>query len=164
MIFAVLITNFLKHYLRCFVVTTHPMIGGKKERVKKMKKNLKLFLCVFGLLFAFAAEASAQNNTDGTPCEDLCVMIAPGDGEFSFQWNYQRSQLGTYVACNWTYDNIKGGSVFNYSSTRKIYINGRLVKTGNGNFSYIPAKRNGGYCIYTGMGEYWNAGWNVWNW
>ena len=146
----------------CFVFLGAPRNWGQKGREKEMIKGLKLSLCVFALLSVFAGEASAYS--DGTPCENLCVFVPGGEFDYGSGKSHSQYNIGTYVPCYYTYEEIDGGTVWNFNPNRKLYINGTLVRTGSGSFPFIPAKRKGGYCIYTSMGDYGSAGWAVWEW
>jgi hypothetical protein len=42
----------------------------------------------------------------------------------------------------------------NFASTRSLSVNGTTMTCNGGNWSAVPAARNGGYCISTTSGNY----------
>jgi hypothetical protein len=89
-----------------------------------------------------------------TPCSDLCnnpvnITLPP---------NYQGTNIGTSDLCLQTYSKLSGGNCGNFVSPRTTTVNGTTMACsapngGGGNWSSIPAKRNGGYCIHVTPGQ-----------
>jgi hypothetical protein len=142
------------------------------------KKYFGLGLCLVGLMSSglLAMGCAATEETDGVvegektatvesalevnPCTDLCVTNIGSGG--SFKVPYTNSYLGTYTACYYTYDKINGGNCHDVVSPRKLMVNGVAVSCNGSNWPTLPAKRNGGYCISTTMGNQAYAGFTVW--
>lgn len=86
------------------------------------------------------------------PCAGLCnnpvvFTIAP-------YGSYQSGNLGTGNVCRETMSNVVGGNCGNFASPRILTVNGTTMVCNNQNWSFIPAKRNGGYCIQTTSGNW----------
>jgi len=84
------------------------------------------------------------------PCSGLCtnpVLIAIGTG-------YSSGNLGVGAACFQTKDPVAGGNCGNFVNPRTVHVNGvaEPCDTG-GNWTSVPAARNGGRCIQVSAGD-----------
>lgn len=99
-------------------------------------------------------------NPTAGPCGGLCA--SPVGFSIAPYKDYQSGNLGTGSVCYETTSNIVGGNCGNFVSPRTLSVNG-VTKTCNyQNWSSVPAKRNGGYCIQTTSGNYPYAYFAVW--
>jgi hypothetical protein len=86
----------------------------------------------------------------GNPCDGICSNATT----FSFSGSYSSGNLGTGTVCRQTKSVVRGGNCGNFASTRSLYVNGTKMTCNGGNWSTLPATRNGGYCINTTAGDY----------
>jgi len=70
--------------------------------------------------------------------------------------------VGTGVICYQTTSVVHGGNSGNFASPRKLTVNGTQMTCNGGNWSSIPAARNGGYCVQTTTGNYSYAYFTMW--
>lgn len=91
-----------------------------------------------------------------TPCSAYCA------NPVSFSGNYNSGNLGTAATCHQTTGNIAGGNCGNFANGRQLRINGTVMTCNNGNWSALPAKVNGGYCVYTTAGDFSWAYFTTW--
>jgi len=89
------------------------------------------------------------NSSTATPCTGLCSNPV----NFSISGSYSSGNLGTGAVCYQTTSTINGGNCGNFVSPRTLTVNGTTESCSGGNWSAIPAKRNGGYCIQTTTGN-----------
>jgi len=83
------------------------------------------------------------------PCSGLCT------GPIIFtSANFNSGNLGTAATCHQTVANIGGGNCGNFAAGRTFRINNTLVSCTGGNWSSVPAKRNGGYCFQATAGDF----------
>src|SRR4029077_193718 len=68
--------------------------------------------------------------------------------------NFNSGNLGTAATCHQTLANLAGGNCGNFSGGRTLSINSTLVSCTGGNWSSLPAKRNGGYCFQATAGDF----------
>jgi hypothetical protein len=68
--------------------------------------------------------------------------------------SYSSGNLGTGAACFQTTAALRGGVCGNLASGRKLSVNGVAMACNSGNWSSLPAKRNGGYCVQTTAGDF----------
>ncbi|HEY5960601.1 MAG TPA: S8 family peptidase [Polyangiaceae bacterium] len=97
-------------------------------------------------------------NAASNPCADIC----PNPISFAWSGSYQSGALGTGVVCRETTQNVVGGNCGNFTGGRTLSVNGVVMPCNNLNWSSIPAKRNGGYCISTTAGNYSWAFFTLW--
>jgi hypothetical protein len=100
-----------------------------------------------------------NNGTCGgqTPCSAFCSNPVNFTGP-----NFQSGNLGTNATCHQTTANLAGGVCGNFVSPRQLRVNGTLMScTGNWP-SPLPAKVNGGYCVYTTAGNHPWAYFSTW--
>jgi hypothetical protein len=85
-----------------------------------------------------------------SPCSNLC------DNPTKFSWtgSYQGGNLGSGAVCRETTQTVYGGNCGNFAPGRQLFVNGVPMSCNNGNWSSIPAPRNGGYCIQATPGDY----------
>ena len=83
----------------------------------------------------------------GTPCSGYCT------NPVTFNGALQSGNLGTNATCHQTTANINGGNCGNFVSPRALFVNGKQMTCNNGNWPSLPAKVNGGYCVYTTAGN-----------
>lgn len=83
-----------------------------------------------------------------TPCSAYCT------NPVSFSGNYNSGNLGTAATCHQTTGNLAGGNCGNFANGRQLRVNGTVMTCNNGNWSSLPAKVNGGYCVYTTAGDF----------
>jgi len=98
------------------------------------------------------------NAAGSTPCSGLCSNPT----SFTINGSYSSGNLGTGAVCYQTTSTIKGGNCGNFVSPRTLSVNGTTESCTGGNWSSIPAKRNGGYCIQTTSGNYSYAYFTSW--
>ena len=89
------------------------------------------------------------NATGTTPCAGLCTNPVT----FTINGSYQSGNLGTGAVCYQTTATMHGGNCGNFVSPRTLKVNGTTEPCTGGNWSSLPAKRNGGYCIQTTTGN-----------
>jgi hypothetical protein len=92
-----------------------------------------------------------------TPCGGTCTPTT-----FSWSGSYWSGELGTGSVCRETTQTIAGGNCGNLAAGRKLYVNGQQMTCNNQNWSAVPAKVRGGYCITTTPGDYRWAYFQVW--
>ena len=84
-----------------------------------------------------------------TPCTGLCTNPIT----FTVNGSYQSGNLGTGAVCYQTTSAMTSGNCGNFVSPRALKINGTTEPCTGANWSSLPAKRNGGYCIQTTTGN-----------
>jgi hypothetical protein len=89
---------------------------------------------------------TCQNNG---PCASFCSNPV----KFTSN-NYQSGNLGTGATCHETTANLSGGVCGNFASGRTLSVNGQARTCNSGNWSSLPPKVNGGYCITTTAGNH----------
>jgi hypothetical protein len=67
--------------------------------------------------------------------------------------SYQSGNLGTGAVCFQTTSVVHGGNCGNFVSPRTLKVNGTTESCTGGNWSSLPAARNGGYCVQTTSGN-----------
>jgi hypothetical protein len=82
------------------------------------------------------------------PCSGLCT------NPVIFGQFFQSGNLGTAATCHETTANIAGGNCGNFAGGRTLKVNGVTMSCNNGNWSSLPPKSNGGYCVQTTAGDY----------
>lgn len=91
-----------------------------------------------------------QNGSCGsTPCSAFCQNPVV----FSSS-NFQSGNLGSNATCHQTTATLNGGNCGNFVSPRSLSVNGTLMSCNNGNWSSLPPKVNGGYCVQTTAGNH----------
>ena len=83
----------------------------------------------------------------GSPCSGFCT------NPVTFNGALQSGNLGTQATCHQTTGTINGGNCGNFVSPRALFVNGKQMTCNNQNWSSIPAKVNGGYCVYSTAGN-----------
>lgn len=83
------------------------------------------------------------------PCTGLCTNPTT----FTINGSYQSGNLGTGAVCRQTNSNMNSGNCGNFVSPRTLKVNGTTEPCTGVNWSVMPAKRNGGYCIQTTTGN-----------
>jgi hypothetical protein len=97
-----------------------------------------------------SANTTVTVNAAGTgACAGLCTSPTI----FTIGGSYQSGNLGTGAVCYQTASVVHSGNCSNFVSPRTIKVNGTVESCDNGNWSSIPAARNGGYCIQTTTGN-----------
>jgi len=86
----------------------------------------------------------------GSPCDGLCT----GSTSFTMNGSYSSGNLGTGTVCRQTTSVVRGGNCGNLVSPRTLSVNGTKMTCNGGNWSAVPAARNGGYCISATSGNY----------
>jgi hypothetical protein len=82
------------------------------------------------------------------PCSAFCQNAV------TFSGSFQSGNLGTGATCHETKGNINGGNCGNFATGRSLTVNGQTMPCNNGNWSTLPPKVNGGYCVQTTAGNY----------
>lgn len=95
-----------------------------------------------------------------SPCAGLCTN--PVQFSIAQYRDYQSGNLGAGAVCYETTSNVVGGNCGNFVSPRTLSVNGTQKTCNYQNWSSVPAKRNGGYCIQTTAGSYPWAYFSVW--
>jgi len=83
-----------------------------------------------------------------SPCASFC------QNPIGFSGNFQSGNLGTAATCHQTTGNLGGGNCGNFVNPRQLFVNGTQMPCNNQNWSSLPAKVNGGYCVYTTSGNH----------
>jgi len=102
--------------------------------------------------------AITVNPAGTTPCSGLCTNPV----NITINGSFQSGNLGTGAVCYQTTSAINGGNCGNFVSPRSLQVNGTTESCTGGNWSSVPAKRNGGYCIQTTAGNYSWAYFTAW--
>jgi len=90
-----------------------------------------------------------QNGSCGSaPCSAFCPNPTVYNTAF-----YQSGNLGTAAVCYQTTATLSGGNCGNFVSPRTLSVNGAVMSCNNGNWSSLPPKVNGGYCVQTTAGN-----------
>jgi hypothetical protein len=106
-----------------------------------------------------SASTTVTVNAAGTgACAGLCTSPTV----FTISSSYQSGNLGTGAVCYQTTSVVHGGNCSNFVSPRVLKVNGTTETCGGGNWSSIPAARNGGYCIQTTTGNQSYASFALW--
>ena len=106
-----------------------------------------------------SATTTITVNAAGTgPCAGLCTPPTI----FTVSGSYQSGNLGTGAVCYQTTSVVHGGNCSNFVSPRTLKVNGTTEACNTGNWSSIPAARNGGYCIQTTSGNQSYASFALW--
>jgi hypothetical protein len=95
------------------------------------------------------AESPRQGGGGGSPCASFCQNPTNFAGG-----NHQSGNLGTGAVCFQTTGNINGGNCGNFVNPRALFVNGQQMVCNYQNWASIPAKVNGGYCVYTTAGNH----------
>jgi hypothetical protein len=103
-----------------------------------------------GVLSAYDEVQVVVSAAGANPCDGLCSNPTT----FTMSGSYSSGSLGTGVVCRQTKSVVRGGNCGNFASTRSLYVNGTKMTCNGGNWSSLPAARNGGYCISTTAGDY----------
>jgi hypothetical protein len=106
-----------------------------------------------------SANTTVTVNAAGTgACAGLCTSPTI----FTINGSYQSGNLGTGAVCYQTTSVVHGGNCSNFVSPRTLKVNGTTETCNSGNWSSIPAARNGGYCIQTTSGNQSYASFALW--
>lgn len=92
--------------------------------------------------------AASGGTCSATPCSAYC------SNPVTFLGSFFSGNLGTGATCHQTSGTINGGNCGNFANGRQLYVNGQAIACNNGNWPSLPAKVNGGYCVYTTAGDY----------
>jgi mannobiose 2-epimerase len=111
-----------------------------------------------GALSAHDEVQVTVGSSGGNPCDGLCTSPT----NFTMNYSYSSGSLGTGVVCRQTTSAVHGGNCGNFASSRSLSVNGTKMTCNAGNWSAIPAARNGGYCISTTSGNYAWAYFTLW--
>jgi hypothetical protein len=101
----------------------------------------------------------------GIPCPappGPCASFCSDPLVFTWGGDYQSGPLGTGTICRETTHAVAGGNCGNFSSSRKLYVNGTQMPCDVGNWSTIPPAVDGGYCVTTTAGDYSYAFFTLW--
>ena len=91
----------------------------------------------------------AVNAAGTTPCSGLCSNPT----SFTINGSFQSGNLGSGAVCYQTTSTMKGGNCGNFVAPRTLKVNGTTEPCTGANWSSLPAKKNGGYCIQTTSGN-----------
>ena len=111
-----------------------------------------------GALSAYDEVQVTVSNGGGNPCDGLCI----GPTNFTMNGSYSSGNLGAGAVCRQTTSVVRGGNCGNFASPRALSVNGTQMTCNGGNWSSIPAARNGGYCISATSGNYAWAYYTLW--
>jgi glucose/arabinose dehydrogenase len=101
------------------------------------------------------------NPSNGSCNSAPCATYCSNPTSFSNS-NYQSGNLGTGATCHQTTANLAGGVCGNFASGRTLSVNGKVMTCAGGNWGTLPAKVNGGYCVYTNAGNHAWAFFSTW--
>jgi hypothetical protein len=107
---------------------------------------------------AFEAHGIDCPITATRPCDGICTNPVV----FNWSGSYQSGPLQTGAVCRETTQNVVGGNCGNLVSPRTLSVNGTVMTCNNLNWTSVPAKRNGGYCVSTTPGQNWDAFVTLW--
>jgi len=93
-----------------------------------------------------------------TACTGLCSNPVT----FTINGSYQSGNLGTGAVCYQTTSTLNSGNCGNFVSPRTLKVNGTTETCNGSNWTTVPAKRNGGYCIQTTAGNQSYAYFTAW--
>jgi len=104
-------------------------------------------------LTSLATCLSVCDEVHATPCSGLCeapVAFTVPDGT-----SFNSGSLGTAATCHETSSEILSGSCTNFSTSRKLFVNGQqLCDGGDDSWRYpLPTQRHHGYCVQTTSGN-----------
>jgi len=91
-----------------------------------------------------------------TPCAGICTNPT------TFPESFQSGNLGTNASCYQTTASLQGGNCGNFSGTKTLSVNGTPMTCNNQNWSSLPAKKNGGYCVSVTSGNFSYAYFTTW--
>jgi mannobiose 2-epimerase len=111
-----------------------------------------------GALSAYDEVQVTVSNSGSSPCTGICTNPT----NFTVNGSYSSGNLGTGVVCRQTTSVIHSGNCGNLASPRTLSVNGTQMTCNGGNWSAIPAARNGGYCVSTPAGNYAYAYYTMW--
>ena len=97
-------------------------------------------------------------NQPKKPCYGICNNPV----DFSWTGSYQAGNLGTGEVCRQTTQNWVGGNCGNFSASRALFVNGARMSCSGQNWTSLPAKVNGGYCVQVTPGDYSWAYFTAW--
>ncbi len=94
--------------------------------------------------------AGTGGSTGTNPCAGLCAS------PIVFTTATYQATLGTIATCHETVASPQGGNCGNFVAPRSFSVNGAVqtICTTGGNWPSLPAKRNGGYCFQSTMGDH----------
>ena len=111
-----------------------------------------------GVLSAYDEVQVTVSSAGTNPCDGLCT----GPTSFTMNGSYSSGSLGTGAVCRQTTSVVHGGNCGNFASSRTLSVNGTKMTCSGGNWSSVPAARNGGYCISATAGDYAWAYYTLW--
>ena len=103
-----------------------------------------------GALLGYDEVQVTVSNASGNPCDGICN----GATTFTMNGSYSSGSLGTSAVCRQTTSVVRGGNCGNFASGRTLTVNGSAMTCTGGNWSALPAARNGGYCVSVTSGNY----------
>ena len=110
-----------------------------------------------------ALTASANTTvTVNAAANGACAGLCTSPTIFTINGSYQSGNLGTGAVCYQTTSVVHGGNCSNFVNPRTLKVNGTAEACNGGNWSSIPAARNGGYCIQTTSGNQSYASFALW--
>jgi len=105
--------------------------------------------CTNDVCSAGACTHPPNGSCGSTPCSAFCTSPTV----FSTA-SYQSGNLGSGAVCYQTTAALSGGNCGNFQSPRTLSVNGTVMSCNNGNWSSLPSKVNGGYCVQTTAGDF----------
>jgi hypothetical protein len=111
-----------------------------------------------GALSAYDEVQVTVSNSGSNPCTGICTNPT----NFTVNGSYSSGNLGTGVVCRQTTSVVHSGNCGNLVSPRTLSVNGTQMTCNGGNWSAIPAARNGGYCVSTPSGNYAYSYYTMW--
>lgn len=107
---------------------------------------------------AFVRHGIACPITIPGPCNGICANPVT----FTWTGSYQSGPLGTGRICRETTQAVAGGTCGGLAGGRTLAVNGTIMTCNGQNWSSLPAKRNGGYCVTTTAGNNSWAPYSMW--
>jgi len=84
------------------------------------------------------------------PCAGICT----NPQNITWSGSFQGTNLGTGARCFQTTQAVNGGNCGNFQSPRSLSVNGVTEVCNNQNWSSVPPRRNGGYCVNVTAGQF----------
>jgi len=146
------------------VTTTWTKVSGPGT-VTFANASAKVTTATFSTSGSYTLRLTANDSALGAS-DDIVVTVNPASGgngpcaslctnptNITVNGSFQSGNIGTGAVCYQTTSVVHGGNCGNFVSPRTLKVNGTTEPCTGGNWSSLPAARNGGYCIQTTAGN-----------